>query len=117
MARFLITMHMPNGSGNSPVHQITGDHPAETIQEFCDELNDKAFIVVRQQYFATHHVTGEKLGWQDRGDLLLNTHHIGKASVFFEHTTHVEDAPRFKKPQNDFRGDFRGRRNGYDPQY
>lgn len=126
MTRFLITMHMPNASGASPVHQITGDHPAETIQEFCEELNDKAFIVVRQQFFLTNKETGEKIGWQDKGDLLLNTQHIGKASVYFEAETHVEDAPRYRKRENNFRDDFRGdfrddyrgnRRNGYNPRY
>lgn len=130
MTRFLITMHMPNASGGALVHQITGDHPAENIQEFCNELNDKAFIVIRQQFFMTNKETGEKTGWQDRGDLLLNTQHIGKASIFFEGQTHTEDAPRYKRRENNFRDDFRGnfrddyrddyrgdRRNGYNSRY
>lgn len=81
MTRFLITMHMPPGSSEHLVHQIIGDHVAANLNEFADELNNNAFVVVRQFYYLNDRHTGER-GWQDRGDLILNTEHIGKVALF-----------------------------------
>ena len=99
MARFLITMHMPAGSSANLVHQVTMDHEAVDLAEFCAVLNDNAFIVGRQFYYLNDKQTGEKLGWRDRGDLILNTNHIGKVSLHFdgEAAQHIEDEPRFKQ--------------------
>lgn len=83
MKRFLITMHMPTGSSQNLVHQVIGDHPAQTLQEFCEVLNNDAFVVVRQYYFVSDRITKEK-GWRDRGDLILNTNHIGKVAVYYD---------------------------------
>lgn len=84
MARFLITMHMPPANPHLLVHQVIADHPAENMSEFCDILNDSAFIVVRQYYFVTEKRGVGDRGWQDRGDLILNTEHIGKVSLFYD---------------------------------
>lgn len=84
MARFLITMHMPPANPNYLVHQVIADHPAENIEEFCDILNDSAFIVVREYYYVTEkRGVGEK-GWQDRGEKILNTEHIGKVALYHD---------------------------------
>jgi hypothetical protein len=105
MARFLITMHMPAGSSANLVHQVTLDHEAADLAEFCMVLNDNAFVVGRQHYFTTDKQTGEKLGWRDRGELILNTNHIGKVSLYFDgEAQHLEDEPRFKQ-QNTVRRD------------
>ena len=85
MARFLITMHMPTGTSENLVHQVIGDSPEETLGQFCDALNDSAFIVVRQYYFMNDRRSGER-GWRDRGELILNTNHIGKVSVYYDPT-------------------------------
>jgi hypothetical protein len=104
MTRFLITMHMPAGSSANLVHQVTGDHEAQTLSDFCAVLNDQAFVVIRQFYYLTDKHTGEKLGWRDRGELIINTDHIGKVSLHFDgEVQHIEDEPRFKQ-QNAARG-------------
>ena len=84
MARFLITMNMPPANPNYLVHQVTADHAAENLDEFCDELNSNAFIVVRQFYFVTEKRGVGPHGWQDRGDLIINTDHVGKVTLFYE---------------------------------
>ena len=84
MARFLITMHMPPANPNSLVHQVIADHPAENIEEFCYVLNDSAFIIVREYYYVNEkRGTGSK-GWEDRGEKILNTDHIGKVAVYHD---------------------------------
>ena len=83
MARFLITMHMPTANPNHRGHQITADHPAETLDEFCEELNSNAFLIVRQYYYVTDRRGSGPLGWQDRGDLIINTDHVGKVALFY----------------------------------
>jgi hypothetical protein len=83
MARFLMTMHMPTGSSQHLVHQVIGDHAAADLNEFAEELNNLAFVVVRQFYYFHNRETNER-GWRDRGDLILNTEYIGKVTVHFE---------------------------------
>ena len=84
MARFLITMHMPPANPNYLVHQVIADHSAEDIEEFCDVLNDSAFIIVREYYYVSEkRGTGSK-GWEDRGEKILNTNHIGKVAVYHD---------------------------------
>lgn len=83
MAMFLITLNMPNGSGKNPVHQVVAEHPAASIQEFSEELNDRAFVVVKQWYFQIDAITGRR-DMIDRGDLILNADHIGKVAVYYE---------------------------------
>ena len=85
MARFLMTMHMPTGSSEHLVHQVIGDHAAADLNEFADELNNNAFVVVRQFYYMHNRQTNER-GWRDRGDLILNTDFIGKVAVYIEAT-------------------------------
>lgn len=84
MARFLITMHMPPANPNYLVHQVIADHPAENIEEFCDILNDNAFIIVREFYFVTDKRGQGDKGWQDRGEKIINTDHIGKVAQFYD---------------------------------
>lgn len=80
--RFLFTMNMPPGSGNNLVHQVIADHESESPRELCEAMNDEPFIVVRQFYLETDYSTGEHT-WKDRGEVVLNTAHIGKVSVHY----------------------------------
>jgi len=84
MARFLITMHMPSANPNYLVHQVIADHPAVNIDEFCDALNDNAFIVVREFYYVDDRRAGGEKRWQNRGEKIINTHHVGKVAVYYD---------------------------------
>jgi hypothetical protein len=74
--KFFITMNMPSSQG-SLVHQITGEHPANSIEEFCKILNDNAFVVVTQYYKDANTVDGD-INWICMGNIIINTEHIGK---------------------------------------
>ena len=81
--RYLITMHMPSAQGNL-VHQVTVEHHCKNLQELCDMMNDSTFIMCRLLYRerAYHHMEGGDTVWVDKGQMILNTNHIGKVSEF-----------------------------------
>ena len=79
--RLLITMNMASANGN-PVHQITVEHPAPTLLDFLEEINDYEFIMMHQ-YYRVKQLDGEVV-WKDRGDIIVNTAHIGKVQEFIE---------------------------------
>lgn len=78
--KFLITMNMPSAQGYA-VHQVTVEHNAESVADFCSVLNNTEFILVRQLY-RQKNLNGTV--WLDRGDMVINTYHIGKVSQFIE---------------------------------
>lgn len=79
--RLLITMNMASANNNA-VHQITVEHPAPNLQEFMEEINDYEFIMAHQ-YYRVKQLDGEVV-WKDRGDIVINTAHIGKVQEFIE---------------------------------
>lgn len=79
--RLLITMNMASAQGFA-VHQITVDHPAETLEDFLEEINDFEFIMAHQ-YYRVKQPDGEVV-WKDRGGIIINTAHIGKVQRFIE---------------------------------
>lgn len=79
--RLLITMNMASAQGYA-VHQITVDHHVETLEEFLNEMNQYEFIMGRQ-YYRMKQPDGE-IVWKDRGDIIVNTAHIGKVQEFIE---------------------------------
>ena len=79
--RFLITMNMPSAK-ESMVHQITVEHPATSCEEMCDLLNAQEFITCRLLY-RNKTPEGDTV-WIDRGDLVLNSAHIGKLQAYIE---------------------------------
>lgn len=79
--RFLITMNMPSASGNL-VHQVTVDHEAESLEKFSDLLNNEIFIVCRNLYRRTDNEGA--MYWEDRGDIILNSAHVGKVQEYIE---------------------------------
>lgn len=54
--RFLFTARIPNRSGGT-MRTIVADHPAATIDELAEELNDQDFIVVDEVWI--DRATGE----------------------------------------------------------
>lgn len=83
--RLLITMNMPSAAGNN-VHQLTVEHKATNLAEFCEYLNNDIFIWCRIYYRRINH--DGTVFWQDKGDIVLNTAHIGKAQEYVEYERH-----------------------------
>jgi len=81
--RFIITMNMGSASNNL-VHQITCDHPANSLEELLDELSENDFIICRQFYRKGKDPMSNTTVWEDRGDIILNTSAIGKAVVHID---------------------------------
>jgi hypothetical protein len=82
--RLLITMNMASANGNA-VHQITVDHSANSLLEFLAWINDYEFIMAHQ-YYRVKQLDGE-VTWRDRGEIIVNTAHIGKVQEFIEFET------------------------------
>jgi hypothetical protein len=77
--RFLLTLNMPSAQGFL-VHQLTVEHPSESCGEFCDYLNDNEFIIVDLLY--RHKNNLGDITWSEKGEIILNTNHIGKVQEF-----------------------------------
>lgn len=89
--KFLITMHMPSATGYL-VHQVTVDHKSNSCAEFCEALSTEIFIICRQ-FYKRKTLTGEPV-WEDRGDVILNTTHIGKVQEYIiSEKEHTNDEP------------------------
>jgi hypothetical protein len=88
--RFLLTMNMPSANGFL-VHQVTVDIPVATCEELMRKMNHDEFIMGRM-FYRRRLLTGEN-AWEDRGDIILNTAHIGKVQEFFEMEREPNDEP------------------------
>jgi hypothetical protein len=75
---------MPSASG-SLVHQLTLDHESESIDELCEAMNSEEFLIF-QQWYRRRTLDGDQY-WQDRGFIIINTHHIGKVQEYIESIT------------------------------
>lgn len=96
--RFLLTMNMPSGSGFL-VHQLTVEIPVDSCEHLKDAMNEDEFITGRL-YYRRRALTQETI-WEDRGDIVLNTAHIGKAQEFFEMERDANDESQgYFKPSN-----------------
>lgn len=80
--RFLFTMNM-GSSQDHLVHQVIADHPATSLKELQDAMQDNDFISVRQYYTGLNPHTKHRT-WVDRGDILLAVEHIGKVQFYME---------------------------------
>jgi len=74
--RLLFTLNMPSGSNNL-VHQVIADYSVKSLDEIAKILSERDFIVVKQLYRI-------KTKWIDRGDLVLNTVHVGKVAQWLD---------------------------------
>lgn len=99
--KFVITMNMPSSQGFL-VHQIILEHKSESIADFCDLMNDETFIFGRQIYKRPD--SDGNFIFVDRGDIILNTNHIGKVQEYYDGS--VDDPlgdrqrPPLRKRQN-----------------
>ena len=78
--RFKITMNMPSRSGNS-VHQIIGEHPAQSLEELTQVMSHADFIVVDEIYKDNDAVRGVS-NFYSAGKIAINPLFIGKVKVF-----------------------------------
>ena len=66
------------------MHQLTLEVPqARSIKELCLLMNREEFIVGRHLYRKKNIYTQDS-EWEDRGDVIVNTAHIGKVVEFIE---------------------------------
>jgi hypothetical protein len=79
--RVLFHMNMPSGS-NDLVHQVIGEVPHRSIGELAAALHHQSFITIDYVSYERQK-TGEKK-WRSRGEMLLNTAHIGKVAEYYE---------------------------------
>lgn len=77
--RFQITMNMPSRSGNS-VHQIIGEHSAQSLDELVEELSNSDFIIVDEIYKDNEAVRGMG-SFYSVGKIAINPLFIGKIKV------------------------------------
>ena len=74
--KFLLTMNMPAHRGG-PIHQITCEHPARNLAEFCDALEKSEFVLVEEFYRNTETTLGAD-PYYSVGFTALNYRVIGK---------------------------------------
>lgn len=89
--KFLLTLNMPSASGLL-VHQVIIESAQiKSCQDLCKLMNEQEFICVKQWYRRRDY-NGE-VSWQDRGDMVLNTAHIGKLQEFYETEDNRNEEP------------------------
>ena len=72
-------MNLPSFKNNL-VQQVIAEHPAKSLEELCQILNSSDFIMMRQFYTGVS--PSRTREWKDRGLIILNVDHIGKAQEF-----------------------------------
>jgi hypothetical protein len=84
-------MNMPSAQGYA-VHQITVDHPGNSLDEVREAFNDEEFVLCRLMYRRMNN-DGE-MCWLDKGDLVINTNHVGKIQEYiFNERDSINDQP------------------------
>lgn len=74
--RFQITMNMPSKSGH-PVHQVIGEYPVNSLEDFIEAMSEEDFILVDEIY--KDNQTGAHFS---NGMVALNPLFIGKVKAF-----------------------------------
>lgn len=92
--KFVITMNMPSQQGFL-VHQVMITHESKSVKDFCDLLNDELFIV-GQQFYKRFNADGESV-FVDKGEIILNTSHIGKVQEYYD--SDERDSPQPDRPR------------------
>lgn len=71
--RFLLTLNIYSNKSTKPLHQMTVEHPAESLEDFVEALTGQDFLIVSVVYIDEH--TNER---SIRGQVALNYHAISK---------------------------------------
>lgn len=77
--RFQITMNMPSRSGNQ-VHQIIGEHPAESLEEFIAAFEGVDFLIVEEIY-RDNEAGKSSAGFYPVGHVAINPMYVGKIKI------------------------------------
>ena len=77
--RFQITMNMPSRSGNS-VHQIIGEHPSRSLDEFVRAFEGVDFLIVEEIY-RDNEAGNKSAGFYPVGSVAINPIYVGKIKV------------------------------------
>lgn len=85
--KLLMTMNMPSASGYM-VHQITVDTDCQTLRDFYRLMNEQEFVFCRL-FYRMQNPFGET-EWEDKGDMIINTAHIGKVQEYIERESNYE---------------------------
>lgn len=92
--KFLITMHMPSSNGFL-IHQVIFEHRCENMDDFCNILNDEMFVIGRQ-FYKRQNDDGDSV-FIDKGLIILNTSHIGKAQEYIDYGSDDENRQQPKQ--------------------
>lgn len=103
--KFLLTMNMPSNNGFL-IHQVIFEHDASSMAEFSNILNTDIFVHGKQ-FYKRQNDDGENV-FIDKGFIILNTAHIGKAQEYIDYGS--EDDNRHTSKQ---RPPIRGRGSSY----
>lgn len=91
--KFLITLNMP-AFEHSLVHQITIEmDEVNSLRDLCILMNREEFIMGKHWYRHKNLYTN-KNDWQDRGDIIINTAHIGKVVEYLDLDGSYEQSQR-----------------------
>ena len=84
---FQLTLNMPSHEGRL-VHQITCEHPAESLKAFLDVISTSDFIHV-DEFYKDGNKKGDhdydpkkKTALKPNGSIVINTALIGKAKAY-----------------------------------
>ena len=99
--RLLLTLNLPSARGDL-IQQIIVDHSSEQLIQFCQSMNRDEFIICRQWYKRKDPYTKEVM-WEDRGDIVLNTHHIAKAAEYILDLDYLENNYDESQGRSEFR--------------
>jgi|DEB0MinimDraft_3_1074331.scaffolds.fasta_scaffold57847_3 hypothetical protein len=83
--KYVLTLNM-GGQPGSNSHQVIIDHPCETLEEMKKILSSEDFLIVNQFYKEGETRDGEAI-WDDKGNMILNTHLIGKIRYYQDTST------------------------------
>lgn len=77
--RFLITMNMPSRSGGS-IHQIIAEYPAESLEDFVHELEEKDFLIV-EEFYKDADAPRSAVTYYSVGHTAINHRYVGKVKT------------------------------------
>lgn len=114
--KFTLTMNMPSIK-SFLVHQLTVEINVKSCSEFCEMMNEDEFIIGKFLY--RRPLVSGGFVFEERGDIIINTAHIGKVQEYYELTKDYENdesygnsEPSYYNPAGE-RGPVRKRRNNF----